>query len=62
MSLFYLRDVCAGMAYLEERGLVHRDLAARNVLLQDNGIAKVGIRIVWLYINVRILLEVVTVV
>lgn len=38
----FARDVCAGMAYLEERGLVHRDLAARNVLLQDNGIAKVS--------------------
>ena len=43
MVLFSLRDVCAGMAYLEERGLVHRDLAARNVLLHDSGVAKVSI-------------------
>lgn len=38
----FAKDVCSGMAYLEDRKLVHRDLAARNVLLNDQCMAKVS--------------------
>lgn len=35
-------NICDGMSYLEEKGIVHRDLAASNVLIADDNIAKVS--------------------
>lgn len=35
-------DVCEGMAYLEEAGVIHRDLAARNCLVGENQVIKVS--------------------
>uniref|UniRef100_A0A3Q2CM04 non-specific protein-tyrosine kinase n=1 Tax=Cyprinodon variegatus TaxID=28743 RepID=A0A3Q2CM04_CYPVA len=40
--LYFCRDVCEAMAYLEANNFVHRDLAARNVLVSDDNIAKVS--------------------
>ena len=36
------RNICYGMSYLEEKGIVHRDLAASNVLISKESIAKVS--------------------
>lgn len=41
-ELYFCRDVCEAMAYLEANNFVHRDLAARNVLVSDDNIAKVS--------------------
>ncbi|KNC51060.1 HT1 protein kinase [Thecamonas trahens ATCC 50062] len=41
-QLNYLLDICKGMAYLHERGMVHRDLKPENVLLDANFTAKVA--------------------
>jgi c-src tyrosine kinase len=38
----FVRDVCSGMAYLEQKDLVHRDLTAANVLLSASKVAKVS--------------------
>lgn len=42
LTLRILRDVCAGLGYAHERGIVHRDVKPDNVMiLQDGGAAKV---------------------
>uniref|UniRef100_A0A914DS02 Tyrosine-protein kinase n=1 Tax=Acrobeloides nanus TaxID=290746 RepID=A0A914DS02_9BILA len=38
----YAYEICAGMAYLEEKPVVHRDLAARNCLLTKSGHIKIA--------------------
>ena len=38
----FKRDVCNGMKYLEDNGIVHRDLAASNVLISKDHVAKVA--------------------
>lgn len=35
-------NICDGMSYLEEKGIVHRDLAASNVLVSKDDVAKVS--------------------
>lgn len=40
--LYFYRDVCEAMAYLETNNFVHRDLAARNVLVSEDNMAKVS--------------------
>jgi len=35
-------QVCAAMAYLENKSFIHRDLAARNCLVGDKKVVKVG--------------------
>lgn len=38
----FVINICCGMSYLEEKGIVHRDLAASNVLISKESIAKVS--------------------
>lgn len=38
----FVINICYGMSYLEEKGIVHRDLAASNVLISKESIAKVS--------------------
>lgn len=38
----FVIDICKGMSYLEEKGIVHRDLAASNVLISKEDVAKVS--------------------
>lgn len=38
----FVINICDGMSYLEEKGIVHRDLAASNVLISKDDIAKVS--------------------
>ncbi|CBN79464.1 TKL family protein kinase [Ectocarpus siliculosus] len=40
--LGFLRDICDGMAYIHDKGLVHRDLKSANVLLSENLEAKIA--------------------
>lgn len=42
--LSYAVDVCRGMAYLHERGILHRDLKSANLLLEEEltGTMKIG--------------------
>lgn len=42
VSMYFYRDVCEAMAYLETNNFVHRDLAARNVLVSEDNMAKVS--------------------
>jgi len=38
----FVINICNGMSYLEEKGIVHRDLAASNVLISKDDVAKVS--------------------
>lgn len=38
----FVINICDGMSYLEEKGIVHRDLAASNVLISKDDVAKVS--------------------
>src|SRR5262249_44607182 len=40
-ALAWLRGLCAGVAYLHERGIVHRDLKPGNIFI-ENGLVKLG--------------------
>ena len=37
-----LRDVAAGMEYLQSKGFIHRDLAARNILVNAKKNCKIS--------------------
>ena len=37
-----LIEICEGMSFLSDQGIIHRDLAARNVLLTDNLVVKIA--------------------
>ena len=39
-SLDVLLQICSGLAYAHEQGIIHRDIKPGNVFLQKNGIAK----------------------
>ncbi|XP_039541897.1 non-receptor tyrosine-protein kinase TYK2 isoform X2 [Pimephales promelas] len=41
-SLLFARQICLGMNYLHTQRYVHRDLAARNVLVENEGVVKIG--------------------
>ncbi len=50
-TLFFLEQVCAGLSYAHERGVIHRDIKPQNLLLThdkrtvkiaDFGVAKIG--------------------
>ena len=40
--IYFFRDTCQGMEYLESKNVIHRDLAARNVLISEQENAKVS--------------------
>ena len=48
--LSYTRQIALGMGYLTLKQYVHRDLAARNVLVSDEGICKVMLRLLPVYV------------
>ncbi len=39
---FYLRQICAGLAYLHDKGVIHRDLKPSNVFIAPDGSVKIG--------------------
>ncbi|KAF4077778.1 hypothetical protein AMELA_G00211880 [Ameiurus melas] len=41
-SLLFAQQVCQGMDYLHSKRYIHRDLAARNVLVENEGVVKIG--------------------
>ncbi|XP_048047169.1 non-receptor tyrosine-protein kinase TYK2 [Megalobrama amblycephala] len=41
-SLLFAQQICMGMDYLHSKRYVHRDLAARNVLVENEGVVKIG--------------------
>ncbi|TRY89212.1 hypothetical protein DNTS_025391 [Danionella cerebrum] len=41
-SLLFAHQICLGMEYLHSKRYVHRDLAARNVLVENEGVVKIG--------------------
>ena len=41
LALRYLRDLCAGLEYAHERGLVHADFKPGNVFVTASGVAKI---------------------
>uniref|UniRef100_A0A671QZP1 Tyrosine-protein kinase n=1 Tax=Sinocyclocheilus anshuiensis TaxID=1608454 RepID=A0A671QZP1_9TELE len=41
-SLLYAQQICMGMDYLHSKRYIHRDLAARNVLVENEGVVKIG--------------------
>ncbi|XP_056144691.1 non-receptor tyrosine-protein kinase TYK2 [Lampris incognitus] len=40
--LLFAQQICQGMDYLHSMRYIHRDLAARNVLVENNGLVKIG--------------------
>ncbi|XP_043090006.1 non-receptor tyrosine-protein kinase TYK2 [Puntigrus tetrazona] len=40
--LLFAQQICMGMDYLHLKRYVHRDLAARNVLVENEGVVKIG--------------------
>ncbi|KMZ73575.1 Protein kinase family protein, putative, expressed [Zostera marina] len=42
MLLKIALDVCKGMEYLHEKGIIHRDLKTANLLMHKNGVVKVA--------------------
>uniref|UniRef100_A0A672IUT4 Tyrosine-protein kinase n=1 Tax=Salarias fasciatus TaxID=181472 RepID=A0A672IUT4_SALFA len=40
--LMFAQQICQGMDYLHTKRYVHRDLAARNVLVENDGLVKIG--------------------
>ncbi|MGI8926622.1 MAG: protein kinase domain-containing protein, partial [Tepidiformaceae bacterium] len=41
-TLAIAKDVCRGLAFIHERGVVHRDLKPANVFIASDGTAKIG--------------------
>ncbi|XP_076122479.1 non-receptor tyrosine-protein kinase TYK2 isoform X1 [Alosa pseudoharengus] len=41
-SLLFAQQICQGMDYLHSMRYIHRDLAARNVLVENEGVVKIG--------------------
>ncbi|XP_062868062.1 non-receptor tyrosine-protein kinase TYK2 [Trichomycterus rosablanca] len=41
-NLLYAQQICQGMDYLHSKRYIHRDLAARNVLVENEGVVKIG--------------------
>ncbi|XP_003198201.2 non-receptor tyrosine-protein kinase TYK2 isoform X1 [Danio rerio] len=41
-GLLFAQQICLGMDYLHSKRYIHRDLAARNVLLENEGVVKIG--------------------
>uniref|UniRef100_A0A8C1XWC9 Tyrosine-protein kinase n=1 Tax=Cyprinus carpio TaxID=7962 RepID=A0A8C1XWC9_CYPCA len=41
-SLLFAQQICMGMDYLHSKRYIHRDLAARNVLVENEGVVKIG--------------------
>ncbi|XP_062388819.1 non-receptor tyrosine-protein kinase TYK2 [Sardina pilchardus] len=41
-SLLFAQQICQGMDYLHSMRYIHRDLAARNVLVENEGLVKIG--------------------
>ncbi|XP_067276803.1 non-receptor tyrosine-protein kinase TYK2 isoform X2 [Pseudorasbora parva] len=41
-NLLFAQQICMGMDYLHSRRYIHRDLAARNVLVENEGVVKIG--------------------
>lgn len=39
MLLKIALDVCKGMEYLHEKGIIHRDLKTANLLMHKNGVS-----------------------
>nr|XP_046270375.1 non-receptor tyrosine-protein kinase TYK2 [Scatophagus argus] len=40
--LMFAQQICQGMDYLHSKRYIHRDLAARNVLVENDGLVKIG--------------------
>ncbi|XP_040014930.1 non-receptor tyrosine-protein kinase TYK2 [Xiphias gladius] len=40
--LMFAQQICQGMEYLHSKRYIHRDLAARNVLVENDGLVKIG--------------------
>ncbi|XP_074513494.1 non-receptor tyrosine-protein kinase TYK2 [Sebastes fasciatus] len=40
--LMFAQQICQGMEYLHSKRYIHRDLAARNVLVENEGLVKIG--------------------
>ncbi|XP_076850141.1 non-receptor tyrosine-protein kinase TYK2 [Brachyhypopomus gauderio] len=41
-TLLFAQQICQGMDYLHSKRYIHRDLAARNVLVENEGVVKIG--------------------
>lgn len=41
-NLLFAQQICMGMDYLHSKRYIHRDLAARNVLVENEGVVKIG--------------------
>ncbi|XP_049331591.1 non-receptor tyrosine-protein kinase TYK2 isoform X2 [Astyanax mexicanus] len=41
-NLLFAQQICQGMDYLHSKRYIHRDLAARNVLVENEGVVKIG--------------------